>query len=129
MNTSRDLEIVPPRAADLHPLPAVGLCPRFSSAALLPVRLARWMRERQARLDAVRRTRRENELAKIRRQKLDFQNQKSLTTDNVSFLLETPFSVMQAEYCREIFNDNFRPDYAETQRRLNQLLHSAFQFF
>lgn len=47
--------------------PQVGLCPRFSSAALLPVCLIRWMCERKARLDALRRTRRENELAKIRR--------------------------------------------------------------
>lgn len=103
---SCDLKIALPQAADLHPLPAVQLCLRSDSSAPPPVRLMQQICERKARLDALRRTRKEDELVDIRRQKAGPQDQKSLTID-VSFPLETPFLVMKAEYFRQIFDDNF----------------------
>lgn len=93
---SCDLEITLPRAADLHPLPVVKLCPQSGSSAPPPVRLTRRICERK----------REDELVDIRRQKAGLQDQKSLTID-VSFPLETHSSVMKAEHFRQIFDDNF----------------------
>lgn len=90
MNTSCDLEISAPPAADLHPLPAVAyahtssflLCHLSASPDILV--------DAQASLGPLRRIKREDEVVEIRRQMADHQDQKSLSKSggmNPRFLL------------------------------------------
>lgn len=112
MDISCSLEFLALRATDIRPLPAVEHA-HAVAAALPSVRLTNEWEDTRAQLDALQRTRRENERAEIMRQIADLQDQNSLTEDEgmgPCFLpLESYFSGVKAKYIRQLHDKDLDP--------------------